>query len=328
MKNAAETLGDAVRSILSQSFSDFELLLIDDHSNDSSRELAEEFQQKDKRVRLLLSPAHGIAAALRYGFSQSRAKFIARMDADDLSDPRRFASQVSFMEQNEDIGVLATRVEHQAGSENSKGMDEFVKWNNSLHTPSEIYRARFIESPLVHPTVMFRREVALRYGVWRSGEFPEDYELWLRWLESGVRIEKLETSLLSWRDSPLRLSRNSKSYDTDAFYQTKTPYLARYLARKLKGKKRLVVLGAGRETRRRVGYLLQRGVRIDAWVDVDPTKIGRVYSGAEVIPTSELATVSDTMVLSYLAARGQREQAVSLLNSLSYQECEDYILCA
>ncbi len=328
VKNGQATLASSIESIRSQTFRDFELLLIDDHSEDDSTEIAYTFSQKDPRIKLLPAPGEGIAAALRHGFYRAESEFIARMDCDDISEPHRLQRQWDYLQAQPRIGVLATSVRHLAVDDSALGMHEFVEWNNSLLSPEQIYRARFIETPLIHPSVMFRREIGMRHGLWRSATLPEDYELWLRWLESGVRFAKLPECLLTWVDSPTRVSRVDRSYDAEAFYRAKSPYLARYLRRKLSNEKRVLILGAGREARKRVLHLAEQGVEIAAWVDVDPKKLGKVYLDAPVISTKQLAVSSDTMVLSYLAGRGQREQAVRFLHSLGYRSGKDYILCA
>src|SRR5207247_9233486 len=128
-----------------------------------------------------------------------------------------------------------------------------VDWSNTLLSHQEISLARFVESPVVHPSVMFRRELIDRLGGYAEGQFPEDYELWLRWLEAGVRFEKLPEALLRWRDRDARLSRSDPRYDSEAFYRMKAIYLARWLAANNRHHPKIVVCGAGRLTRRRVG---------------------------------------------------------------------------
>ena len=105
-----------------------------------------------------------------------------------------------------------------------------MAWTNGLLTHEEIALARFVESPLAHPSVMFRRSLVERWGGYAEGAFPEDYELWLRWLDAGVRMEKLADPLLIWNDSPTRLSRRDPRYAAEAFYRVKARYLARWLA--------------------------------------------------------------------------------------------------
>jgi hypothetical protein len=76
----------------------------------------------------------------------------------------------------------------------------------------------FVEASVAHPSVMFRRELLEKYGGYRDGPFPQDYELWLRWLEAGVRFGKVDAELLTWNDPPQRLWRTDTRYSVEAFY--------------------------------------------------------------------------------------------------------------
>ncbi len=328
VRNGEQTLKAAVLSLLSQTEPDFELVIVDDNSTDSSVSLSASLAKEDSRVRVLRSPGVGIAAALRHGFYSTNGRYVARMDCDDISEPERLELQAQYLDATPGVGVVATCVKHCAGDTASEGMAEFVSWNNSLLSSQEIYQARFIESPLVHPSVMFRREVGSRFGLWLSGSIPEDYELWLRWMESGVRFAKLPQELLQWVDSPRRASRISESYSVESFYRVKSPYLARYIRRKNSLNRSLMILGAGREARKRVRYLMEHGIRIHSWIDVDPKKIGRYYEGSPVIALSELPRPQDAMVLYFVSSRGQRGRSEELLRSFSYRNGSDYISCA
>src|SRR2546425_6870649 len=103
---------------------------------------------------------------------------------------------------------------------------------------------------------MFRRELLNKHGGYREGDFPEDYELWLRWLDAGVTMAKVPRVLLTWNDAPERLSRTDRRYDVEAFYRCKAFYLARWLKRHVDASRPLLVWGAGRPTRKRAEHLV------------------------------------------------------------------------
>jgi hypothetical protein len=163
------------------------------------------------------------------------------------------------------------------------GMALFVDWTNRLLAADEIARERFVESPFVHPSVMFRRECVQRFGGYRDGDFPEDYELWLRWLGAGVRMEKLVESLLVWNDSPTRLSRCDRRYAKEAFYRLKARYLARWLAAHNPHHPAVILWGAGRITRKRAQHLVDQGIAVEAFIDIDPLKVGRRIGGRALL---------------------------------------------
>jgi hypothetical protein len=208
------------------------------------------------------------------------------------------------------------------------GFARYVEWTNGLLTHEALALARFVESPLVHPSVMFRRGLLERWGGYREGAFPEDYELWLRWLEAGVRMEKLAESLLVWNDSPARLSRRDVRYDPEAFYRLKAGYLARWLARHNPHHPSIVLWGAGRVTRRRARALVEHGIEIEAFVDIDPRKLGRPIEGRPVLSPDALPPPGRAFVVSYVGGAGARQQIEGRLRAGGRRPGADYILAA
>jgi glycosyltransferase involved in cell wall biosynthesis len=336
--NAAATLARAVASIRQQTISDWELIAVDDGSTDGSRNLLDAAAKSDGRVRVLTQPHRGIVAALNVGLEAARGGCIARMDADDEAHPERLAEQVDFLERDPTVGVVSCLVEYGGNRRAQAGYALHVDWINSLVSPEQIALNRFIESPFAHPSVMFRRELADRHGAYREGDFPEDYELWLRWLDAGVRMAKVPRTLLTWHDPPARLSRTAARYGTEAFYRLKAEWIARWLKAGREKERRaqrsrpttrpVIVWGAGRLTRRRAEHLLAHGVRIAGYIDIDPKKIGRKVGGLPVIALTEVPPRGEIFVLGYVASRGARELARATLTNLGYAEGRDFLMCA
>jgi hypothetical protein len=175
---------------------------------------------------------------------------------------------------------------------------------------------------------MFRRTCVEQAGAYRDGAFPEDYELWLRWLEAGVRMAKLPEFLLTWSDPPDRLSRTDRRYAVRAFYRCKAEYLAHWLTRRNPHHPEIILWGAGRETRKRADALLEHGVAIAAYVDIDPRKIGQVIHGIPVIDEDQLPPPGDAFVVSYVGTRGARDDIRSRLAARGFTEGENFIMGA
>jgi glycosyltransferase involved in cell wall biosynthesis len=326
--NAERSVGFAIRSILKQSFQPFELIIVDDGSTDQTPEILAEWQQRDQRIRVHYRQHEGIVAALNHGIAHSSAPLIARMDADDISLPERLEKQVRELKQNPELGLVGTQVRFGGDEEENLGYKLYVDWTNSLTDPMEIAMHRFVESPFAHPTVMFRRSLIKKYGGYRDGSFPEDYELWLRWLEKGVKMSKIPEELLIWHDDPQRLSRSHDRYSTDAFYKIKAKYLAHWLEMNNPHHPQVVVFGAGRVTRKRVDYLKEQGIEIAAYVDIDPDKIGNKYDGAPVWAPDELPLAGDHFVVSYVGSRGANNKIAEFLDRKGYSLSLDYIFAA
>ncbi len=191
VRNSAEFLTRSIQSILEQGFRDYELLIINDGSNDNSVEIVKSFF--DQRIRLIHNPHHlGVALTLNRGLEIARGTYIARMDADDKAHPERLAKQVAYLEKNTETGILGTWIRlfgDQPGVIERKPVGH------------EAVRAGLVfDNTLFHPTVMLRKSVlernSLRYDT--AFDRAEDYELWSRAAEC-CRIDNLPIVLLNMR---------------------------------------------------------------------------------------------------------------------------------
>lgn len=330
--NGLTTLPQAVASIRTQTFTDWELLVVDDGSTDGTADWLRAQAGREPRMKLISQPHAGIVAALNHGLAGARGEFIARMDADDESPPNRLAEQVALLDARAELGVIGSLVEFASDRAASAGYALHVDWLNSVVTPEQIALNRFVESPFAHPSVMFRTALITRHGGYRAGDFPEDYELWLRWLEAGVRMGKVPRVLLRWHDPPARLSRTDPRYAVEAFYRLKAEYLARWLKQHVPtvggdGKSRpLLVWGAGRATRKRVKLLEAHGVQVSAYVDIDPNKHGRSRAGHLVLPPERIP--EGAFHLGYVGKRGAREFCRNFLEQRGCIAGRDFLLAA
>lgn len=330
--NAVATIARAVDSVRAQTWDDWELVVVDDGSTDGTREILRELARVEKRMRVIEREHAGVAVAANTAMAAAQGALVARMDADDVSHPERLAAQVAWLDaaENRGVGVVGSLVEFGGDRDARGGYALHVDWVNSLVTPEEIALNRFVEQPLANPSVMFRRELVEKLGGYRDGDFPEDYELWLRWLDAGVRMAKVPRVLLTWHDSAGRLTRTDMRYAPDAFFRAKAPWIARELARVAGGRK-IFVWGAGRHTRKRAGALAEHGVSIAGYVDVDVKKTGRGIGGtglpvigAEALPAPGADGI---FVLSYVTTRGAREYNRARLVERGYGEGRDFLMC-
>ena len=326
--NGMPFLPETLDCLLSQTESNFELVVVDDGSTDATPSILAEAARRDRRIRVVSLAHGGIVSALNAGLAAARAPLIARMDADDLCLPERLALQRQALEADSELGLVASQVAYGGDAAVNRGFALFVDWTNGLVDPRDIRLKRFVETPLIHPTVMFRRECVTRFGGYRDGDFPEDYELWLRWLDRGVRMAKLPRELVTWRERKDRLSRVHPRYSETAFYRCKAEYLARYLCEEAGPHRRVAVWGAGRTTRKRAAFLAEFGVTIAAFIDIDPRKVGQRIGGVPVWDKESLPDPGDTFVLAYVGNRGARDLISAHLQERGYREGRDYLLAA
>lgn len=323
-RDAAATLAETLQSILAQSHAHFELLAVDDGSTDDSVAILRRLMGKDPRLRLLANPHPGLVRALNAGLREARYAWTARMDADDIMHPQRLAQQLAAVEGEERVDLVASQVRLFPDELVQDGYREYIRWQNECLTHEQICNEVYIESPFAHPTVMLRTATVRKVGGYRDGDFPEDYELWLRMAQAGCRMTKVPQVLLDWRERPDRTSRTDSRYARDAFDRIRAEYLA--ADARLTRDRRLVIWGAGRRTRRRADHLLKKGFQPAAWVDIDSRKIGRVLHGVPVVSPDWLVCEDKPFVLSYVANHGARELIGNRLQEMGYHPGDDYLM--
>ena len=205
------------------------------------------------------------------------------------------------------------------------GYAEHVAWANRLVDHDSIVLNRLIDSPLPHPSVMFRREPLEQFGGYRDGPFPEDHELWLRWIDSGVRFAKVPEVLLRWNDPPDRLSRSDPRYSAEAVARLRCKHLAIDLARR-ENRRPLWLWGAGRVTRRRFDALAEHGVEIAGFIDIDPDRIGQRSLGRPVVGPDDLPPIDRSFIVSGVGVRGARDEIREMLLASGRREGEDFLI--
>jgi glycosyltransferase involved in cell wall biosynthesis len=315
VRDAQATLARAVESCLAQTFGDFELIAVDDCSRDGSRALLESFARLDARVRVRATePPGGLVPALQLACQEARGELLARMDADDFSHPERFAEQVRLMDARPDVAVCGCGIRivgsvEDANSEPADGFRRYEAWINALTEPDAIAAERFAESPLVHPTALIRREALEAVGGYRDSVWAEDYDLWLRMLERGFKLAKVPRILFDWSDGPRRLTRTASRYSQRLFLQAKAHYLARMPAVRERG---VMISGAGPIGKRLAEFLRAEGVRVEAFLDIGPRRVGQRIGGVPVLSAEKAPRPDPSVPLQLIATgRGGRGEEVA-----------------
>lgn len=197
--NGEAYLEEAMRSILSQTFTRFEFILVDDGSTDASATIVHAFG--DPRIRYIYQENQGIAGALRTGCTLAQGKYIARMDADDISLPERFSHQVAYLEQHPETILVSSAVLFI----NAEGK---VTGRSFPYTSDRAIRKKLERfNPVCHPAVMMRREAYLRSGGYLDIQPFEDHLLWISLSSLGM-LHNLPVPMLKYRILPSSLSRS------------------------------------------------------------------------------------------------------------------------
>ncbi len=201
--NCERFLPLAIKSVLGQSFADFELLILDDGSTDGSAAIIRRYAEADSRVRPVIRENRGLIASLNQLLGMAQAPLVARMDADDICRPERFARQVAFLTDHPDYGVVGS------WSEDIGEHGEALVRSGADHPLVHEEMLAAIEQGeqlICHPAVMYRRDVVLSVGGYHAAfRHCEDLDLWLR-LSSVTRMGNIPERLLRYRRYPDQVS--------------------------------------------------------------------------------------------------------------------------
>jgi glycosyltransferase involved in cell wall biosynthesis len=334
-RDAESTLGMAIESCLAQTLPNFELILVDHGSIDGTFSVMKKYARRDSRIDVLKKPRSApFVSVANLAWQESRGELIARMDADDFSYPARLQHQVRFLADHPDMAACGTlvRIRKRRTAESTshtapdQGYADYETWINSLVTPDDIAAQRFIDSPLANPTTLVRRSALERFGGYADPDWAEDYDLWLRMLEAGERLGKVEKVLLDWIDSDTRSTRTIDRYSQDQFQRAKAHYLARLPLVRQRG---VSIAGAGP-----IGKKLARrlrddhGITVGAFFEVSENRIGNAIDGIPVLPTEALAGSPHRVLVGAVGLPGARDLIRDLALANSYREGEDFFCVA
>jgi len=293
VRDGRQWLGAAVGSVIPQLRPSDEIIVIDDGSQTSPRDLL----PQDPRVRLLVQPPLGIVAALERGRKEANGAFLGRLDADDLALPNRAELHRRFLVEHPEVGAVGGQARLQGSL--GEGMKLYVEWINGLTC---LHKVLLVESPLFHPAVTMRAAAVRGVGGYRLGDFPEDYDLWLRLVQDGWRLANIPKPVVEIRDHEARLTRTDSRYSRGAFRYLKMAYMTKLLK---DTRPKIAVWGAGRGGRPWIRWALQQPGSLVAVVDsfISSSRYGYVVTPPEVLSSMEL----DLLIVA-VGSRGAREK--------------------
>ncbi|MCK4801228.1 MAG: glycosyltransferase [Anaerolineales bacterium] len=323
--NAEATIQEALSSLLAQSFTDFEVLCVDDGSTDNTVSILEDWSRRDPRFVVVRQNHRGIIQTANRGLSLCRTPIILRMDADDRCHPDRIKLQKGYLDENSDIAVVGSLVEGFPEGQIGEGFELYYKWLNSLINHADITREIFVESPLANPSTAIRKSWILSAGGYQDHGWPEDYDLWLRLYLAGAKFAKIPRVLLAWREHPGRLTHLDSRYSVENFLRAKAHYLAKGPAR---DRDAVLIWGAGMTGRRLSKHLSREGLPLTAFIDVDPKKIGSTRRGKPIISQDELPSLwkqyHNPILLTAVRARKAQPLIRKNLGDLNLIEGQDW----
>ncbi len=228
VKNVSPWILETATSILSQTFTDWEWIIVDDHSTDDTFEKIQLLAQSDYRISIFKNDKHGIIPALQLAVSRAKGKYLTRMDGDDLMPEQRLALFFTLAESHSEKTVVTGKVNYFSASIVSEGYLKYESWLNEIATENSYYNHIYRECVVASPNWLMHRQTALDIQLFVLLDYPEDYDMCFRWKSAGLSIVSVDEVTLLWREHPLRTSRTSEIYQQEKFFELKLKWMLHF----------------------------------------------------------------------------------------------------
>lgn len=319
-KNTAHFLSECLDSIVNQSYVNWEVLAVNDHSTDESFELLSSYSYKDERIKVFQNNGSGIIPALQTGYAKSNGAFVTRMDSDDIMRPNRLEVMVNSLHETGPGYIAVGQVKYFSDRGISNGYERYEEWLNGLtstgHNFDEIYKECVIPSPCW----MVHHEDFEKCEGFKPQRYPEDYDLTFRFYEQGFKIIPCEQVLHRWRDYDTRTSRTHEHYAQNYFLDIKLHY---FLKLNHDRTRPLVVWGAGFKGKKIAKGLKKQGLEF-VWLCDNPKKIGKSIYGKELVHFEALQNLDDPQSIITVANENAQKEIRRYFSELGQSPMQDY----
>lgn len=276
-KNEEVFLEQTLKSIINQSYQNWELIAVDDFSTDDSFNVLFSYAQTDSRIKVLKNTTPGIIEALKTGKKLAKGKYITRMDADDLMNENKLENLQKALLSTTKNSVAIGKVNYfkSNGEEIGNGYFKYQNWINKLAENKNPFSEIYKECPIPSPSWMMRTDDFDKIGGFNSCTYPEDYDLAFRMYKAKLNIVSTTEVVHQWRDYETRTSRTHENYKDNRFLELKIDY---FLSLDYNKDKTLVLQGAGKKGKFIAKKLLEKNVKF-IWTCGVPSKIGHNIYG-------------------------------------------------
>jgi len=271
VKNEESFLDECIQSIISQTFTNWELIAINDNSKDKSYEILNHYSDKDNRIKIFNNAEYGIISALQMAYSKSKGEYITRMDADDIMEKNKLQVLYNSLFNTEHC-VAVGKVSYFSTDKNlNDGYKKYEKWLNQLTINSNNFTEIYKECVIPSPCWMMKKNDFDKIGSFNSDIYPEDYDLAFRMYINNIKVIGINKKIHYWRDHPNRASRNDINYSNNTFPEIKLKY---FLLKDYDVTNVLIVWGAGKKGKSIAKQLINKSINFE-WVTENPKKIGK-----------------------------------------------------
>jgi len=320
VKNTALFLEECLSSILNQTYENWELLAVNDHSSDNSFEILEKYAEADKRIKVFNNNGKGIIDALKLAYSKSSGVYISRMDSDDIMQPQKLELMVEDLQKKGTGNIALGLVKYFSEQGIGEGFSKYEDWLNGLTKKGNNFSEIYKECVVPSPCWMVGREDFEKCGGFNSDVYPEDYDLVFRFYQNGLNCLPSNELLHLWRDYPTRTSRTDKHYADSSFIEIKTNYFLQLHYDKTKN---LVVWGAGKKGKFVAELLLKNNIPFQ-WICDNPKKIGKDIYNQKMLPFTALDNIKDAQSIVTVASPKAQDEIKEYFTERGQQPMKDY----
>ena len=319
-KNTAQYLDDCINSIINQSYQNWELLIVDDSSEDESYTIVANYAKNDARIKLFKNNQNGIISALKLAYSHAKGEFITRMDSDDVMAEKKLETLAKLLLNKGKGHVAIGLVKYFSDEGISDGYYKYEHWLNKLTSQGNNYSEIYKECVIPSPCWMTYKSDLDKCEAFNPDRYPEDYDLTFRFYKYGLKCIPCNEVLHFWRDYNTRTSRTHEHYAQNYFLEIKLYY---FLELDNDKSRPLVIWGAGFKGKTIVKLLNKRNIPF-YWICDNPKKIDKEIYGKELKPFEFLAGVKNPQSIITVANSKAQIEIKGYLNKQGMISMKDY----
>ncbi|PWH82088.1 glycosyl transferase family 2 [Algibacter marinivivus] len=320
-KNTETFIDACIQSIIKQTYTHWELVIIDDNSTDKSYSIVKNLAHQDDRIKLFKNSGSGIIDALQLAFTKSSGKLITRMDSDDSMQPNKIEVLANNLMTYGKHHVALGLVNYFSEQGIKAGYKSYETWLNKLTKNGTNYSEIYKECVIPSPCWMMHREDLITCDAFNPERYPEDYDLAFRFYKHKFICIPCNIVLHDWRDYSHRTSRTNEHYAENHFIPLKLDY---FLELDYNPKKTLVVWGAGNKGKFIAKSLIEKKLPFE-WICDNPKKIGKDIYGTVLRPFNDLEIIKNPQSIITVANKTEQIAIKNYLNKLKMTSIEDYV---
>lgn len=324
--NGAEYIADSIESILNQTYSDFEFIIVNDGSTDNTLEIIKSYQ--DKRIRLFnFTENRGIGSALKFGLTKVQGKYLAKADSDDIHLPERLAKQKAFLDTHSDISLVKALIEYFPHNEVVRASHRYNYYKsiienekNSIISPEQINEKLYWYCCIPHTTVMARTDVIKKIG-YEEMRICEDYYLFYQMNKQGYKMVAIDEVLVK-----MRISTSSVMASTESINFGRVMYSIKKeeISNLFKNQSNVYIWGTGSLGHNVADILYEKGHEFSGFIDSDKKKHGTKIGEKTVYAPAILDCKGRNKII--VASQPGKNEIVKNLKEWGYRHLEDFLV--